>query len=180
MNRKSANTAMIAVICAVIVIIFAAVVVLMTRGSNGSDAEDDSGGPLPDSYLGSWALPGDSHVLQSPRNADVTEDDALADENDFGVMITYGAYTTHRVGSVSNPFYRMQQNCTPEDMDAEGMQSSGIMDEFNENASITRIEIFDKEGGNLCDTVFILDDQYLIYYGTGNYVFCAVKLDAVG
>ena len=106
--------------------------------------------------------------------------DALADENDFGVMITYGAYFTHRVGTIYNPTYKMQPNCGTDAMDKQGMQSDGIMDEFQENASITKIEVYNSEGTELCDTVFVIGDEHLIYYGTGNYVFCAVKLDAVG
>ena len=54
------------------------------------------------------------------------------------------------------------------------------MEEFNDNASVTKIEIYNEDGSSLCDTVFVINDEYLVYFGTGNYVFCAVKLDAVG
>lgn len=177
MNPKNSNAVMIAVICAVIVIIFAVAVVMFAKGrSDGGEQK----GSLTETYMGSWVLPGDSHVLQSPRTTDISEDDAIADENDFGVTITDAVYSTHRVGTVTDPFYKVERDCGIDSLDEQGMQSSGIMDEFSENASITRIDVYDAEGGNLCDTVFILDDEYLLYYGTGNYVFCAVKLDAVG
>ena len=74
----------------------------------------------------------------------------------------------------------MEENCDAAAMDEQGMQSNGIMQEFRENAAITKIEIYNEDGSTLCDTVFIIDGEYLIYFGTGNYVFCAVKLDAVG
>ena len=179
--KNKTNTALIAVICVLIAIVFCAAVFFLVKGKSG-DAENEESfqGPLPDSYVGSWALPADSHVLQSPRTADMTEDEVLADENDFGLMLTYGIYSSHRIGSVNNPTYKLEKNCGTDAMDEQGMQSSGIMDEFNSNASISKIEVYNEDGSQLCDTVFIIDDQYLIYYGTGNYVFCAVKLDAVG
>ena len=178
MKTKS-NATVIAVICAAIVVIFCVAVIMFAKGKGGNNEEVQTG-PLPERYVGSWALPADSHVLQSPRTADMTEDEALADENDFGLMVTYGVYSSHRIGSVSNPTYKLEKNCGTEAMDQQDMQSSGIMDEFSENASINKIEVYNEDGSQLCDTVFIIDDQYLIYYGTGNYVFCAVKLDAVG
>ena len=58
--------------------------------------------------------------------------------------------------------------------------ATGIMDEFSENPTIDKIEIWNTDETQLCDTVFIIDGEYLVYYGTGNFVFCAVKLDAVG
>lgn len=177
--KSKNNTAMIAIICTGIVIIFCVVAIMFAKGRS-DDSPNISDGPLPDKYVGSWELPADSHVLQAPRNTDMTEDDALADENDFGVMITYGAYFTHRVGTINNPTYKMDPNCGTDAMDEQGMQSDGIMDEFQENASITKIEVYNSEGTELCDTVFVIGDEHLIYYGTGNYVFCAVKLDAVG
>ena len=174
------NTAFIAVICVLIVVIFGAAAIMFASGSS-EDEGDADGAALPEIYVGSWALPADSHVLQSPRaNADATEDDALADENDFGLMMTYGVYSNRRVGTVSNPSYKLIKNCGTDAMDEQGLESSGIMDEFSETASIDKIEVYNEDGSQLCDTVFIIDGQYLIYYGTGNYVFCAVKLDAVG
>lgn len=180
MRPNNSNTAMIVVICMVIVIAFTVAAIMFAKGRSSDDDDELYNGPLPESFVGSWELPGDSHVLQSPRTADVTEDDALADENDFGVTITYGVYSSNRVGSINNPTYKMEENCGTEAMDEQGMQSDGIMEEFSENATITKIEVYNEDGSSLCDTVFIIDDQYLIYFGTGNYVFCAVKLDAVG
>ena len=84
------------------------------------------------------------------------------------------------VGSISNPSYKMEKNCGTDAMDAQEMQSEGIMEEFSDSASITKVEVYSEDGNALIDTVFIVDDEYLVYYGTGNYVFCAVKLDAVG
>lgn len=178
--KNNTTTKLIAVICVLIVIIFCLAADIFANRKSGDGDETVQNGPLPETYVGSWALPADSHVLQSPRTADMTEDEALADENDFGIMLTYGIYSSHRVGSVSNPTYKLQKDCGTEAMDEQGMQSSGIMDEFSSNASISKIEVFNEKGNQLCDTVFIIDDQYLVYYGTGNYVFCAVKLDAVG
>ena len=167
------------VMCMVIVIAFTVAAVMFAKGRAADDGETFVG-PLPEKFVGSWELPGDSHVLQSPRTADMTEDEALADENDFGVTMTYGVYSTNRVGSISNPSYKMEENCGTEAMDQQDMQSDGIMEEFSDSSSITKIEVYSEDGSALIDTVFIIDNEYLVYYGTSNYVFCAVKLDAVG
>lgn len=170
---------MIAVICMVIIAAFTVAAVMFAKGRSTDDGEEFIG-PLPDNLVGIWELPGDSHVLQSPRTADMTEDEALADENDFGVTMTYGTYSTNRIGNIDNPTYKLEENCGTKAMDEQGMQSDGIMEEFNDNASVTKIEIYNEDGSSLCDTVFVINDEYLVYFGTGNYVFCAVKLDAVG
>ncbi len=94
--------------------------------------------------------------------------------------MTYGVYSTHRVGSVNSPVYKMERNCGTKAMDQQNMQSDGILEEFSDTASITKIEVFSEDESALIDTVFMIDDEYLVYFGTGNYVFCAVKLDAVG
>ena len=179
MKIKNNNTVMIVVICSVIVVAFTVAAIMFANGRNTDDAEGFEG-PLPERYVGSWELPGDSHVLQSPRTTDIAEDNAIADENDFGVTMTYGVYSNNRVGTINNPTYKMEENCDAAAMDEQGMQSNGIMQEFTENAAITKIEIYNEDGSTLCDTVFIIDGEYLIYFGTGNYVFCAVKRGAVG
>ena len=179
MRPNNSNTAMIVVICTVIVVVFTVAAIMFARGKSAEE-EEEYVGSLPESYVGSWELPADSHVMQSPRTADVSEDNAIADENDFGVTMTYGVYSTNRVGSISNPTYKMEEICGAEAMDEQGMQSAGILEEFSDAASVTKIEVYNENGSLLCDTVFIVDGEYLIYFGTGNYVFCAVKLDAVG
>lgn len=179
MKQNKSNAAMIAVICMVIIAAFTVAAVMFAKGRSTDDGEEFIG-PLPDNLVGIWELPGDSHVLQSPRTADMTEDEALADENDFGVTMTYGTYSTNRIGNIDNPTYKLEENCGTKAMDEQGMQSDGIMEEFNDNASVTKIEIYNEDGSSLCDTVFVINDEYLVYFGTGNYVFCAVKLDAVG
>ncbi len=180
--KKSSNAAMIAVICAVVVIAFSVAAVMFARGNSSTGGDDDSPslGPLPDAYIGIWELPADSHALQSPRNADMSEDDAIADEYDFGVTMTYGEFSTNRVGGIRQPSYKLTKDCGAEAMDEYGMQSDGIMDEFKENASVDKIEIWNTDETELCDTVFVIDNEYLVYFGSGNFVFCAVKLDAMG
>ena len=177
--KKNNSVAMVVGICIVIVTAFTVAAIMFAKGKDNPAVEEEPGS-LPESYVGSWALPGDSHVLQSPRNAEMTEDDAIADENDFGVTMTYGVYSTHRVGSVNSPVYKMERNCGTKAMDQQNMQSDGILEEFSDTASITKIEVFSEDESALIDTVFMIDDEYLVYFGTGNYVFCAVKLDAVG
>ena len=178
-KQNNVSTIVIAVLCAVVMLILSAVVVIPQKKSEtivmtkGSDV-------LPAGSDGTWWVPADSHVLQLPRNADMTADEALADELDFGVVMDYTTYKTNRVGEISNPLYKVKENCSPKAMDAIGMQSDGIMDEYSDDASITQIQVFDTKGKMLCDTVFIVDGQYLVYYGTGNYVFEAVKMEAVG
>ena len=183
MNRQNNNSTMvIAVLCGVIVVIFSIVAVMLARSQTGGSQSVMAKGSdeLPDYCIGNWWVPADSHVLQSPRNADMTEDAAMADEYDFGVVMDYTAFKSHRVGDVETPVYKVSENVGAAEMDTIGMQSDGIMDEYNTDAPVTRIDIYDTSGKSLCDTVFIIDRQYLIYYGTGNYVFEAVRMDAVG
>ena len=193
------NFITIAVVCVCCVAIFAAVAILIARGkSNQPDYNDNIGSTgmqldengnlivaqgsdyLPESCVGSWEVAKDSHVLQSPRNTDISEADAVKEEYNSGVLLAYDSYKTSRTGSVFSPFYKVKNNCTRDLMDAVGMQSDGIMDEFEKDAVITQIEVYDQSGKNLYDTVFIINDQYLIYYGTGNFVFAATKMEAVG
>lgn len=199
------NFITIAVICVSCVIIFAAVVILIARGkSDGSDdnrlipdspsiggTQIDENGNLivaagsdyiPESCVGSWEVSGEAnHVLQSPRNTDMAEEDALKEERaGEGVLLAYDCYKTSRTGSVFSPFYKVKNNCSRELMDAVGMQSDGILDDFGDDAVLTQIEVYDQGGTNLYDTIFIVNDRYLIYYGTGNFVFAATKVEAVG
>lgn len=183
MRKQDNNSTMvIAVLCAVIIVIFSIVAVMLGKSHSGSGTNVMTKGsdPLPEGSDGNWWVPADSHVLQSPRNADMSEDAALADELDFGVVMDYTTYKTNRVGEVSSPLYKVKENCGAGAMDKVGMQSDGIMDEYSDGASVTQIEVYDTQGKQLCDTVFIVDGQYLIYYGTGNFVFEAVKMEAVG
>lgn len=179
MKKTNKTAVMVAIVCTVLVLGFSAAAVMMATGAK-DDESRLGGGNLPEKYAGSWELPADSHVIQSPRNTDMTEDDALADEGEVGVMMTFGAFTTLRIGTVNNPTYQITYHCDPSEMDKCGMQSDGIMDEFEGGSSVTRVDVYDTSGEKLCDTVFIIDDQFMIYYGTGNFVFCAVKMDAVG
>ena len=182
MKKSNSNALMIVVMCAVVVLAFSVAAVMFAKGNSSSGGGDNYDGPgsIPERFIGNWELPADSHALQSPRNADMSEDEAIADEYDFGVTITYGEYITNRVGSINQPSYKLTENCGTAAMDEMGMQSDGILEEFSENASIDMIEVWNTDETELCDTVFIIDDQYLVYYGTSNYIFCAVKLDAVG
>ncbi len=220
------NLITIAVICVCCVIIFAAVVVLITRGKSDDFVEDvppepmihtqvDENGNiivaegsdyLPDSCVGSWMVGDPAKILQSPRNADMAEDKAAETEADGeGVLLAYDCYKTSKTGSVFAPYYKVQENATPDMMDAVGMQSDGILDGFGENPGITRIQVYDQSGQNLYDTIFIIDatikktvekknaktgkkekktetveEQHLVYYGAGNFVFDATKVEAVG
>ena len=195
------NLITIAVICVCCVVIFAAVIILISRGkSDADDAEnlsepiihtqvDENGNLivaegsdyLPESCVGSWAIAKKAHIIQSPRNTDMSEKEAVKQEyNSEGVLLAYDCYKTSRVGSVFSPFYKVQDKCSPDLMDAVGMQSDGILDEFGKDAAITRIEVYDQSGANLYDTIFVINDTHLIYYGTGNFVFDATKVEAVG
>ena len=108
MNRKNNNAAVIAVICAAVVIAFSVAAVMFARGNNNAASDEEDfveQGPIPESYVGNWELPADSHALQSPRNTDMSEDEAIADEYDFGVTMTYGEFSTNRVGGIRQPSY---------------------------------------------------------------------------
>lgn len=193
------NFITIAVVCVCCVVIFAAVVILIARGKSNDDDYNDNVGItgtqldengnliiaqgsdyLPESCVGSWEVAKDAHVLQSPRNTDMSEKDAVKEEYNYGVLLAYDSYKNSRTGSVFSPFYKVKNNCTRDLMDAVGMQSDGIMDEFGDGAVITQIQVYDQSGKNLYDTIFIINDQYLVYYGTGNFVFAATKVEAVG
>lgn len=194
------NLITIAVVCVCCVIIFAAVVVLVTRGKtdgandtinagNSTGMQIDRNGNLivaegsdylPESCVGSWDMTFDK-VMQAPRNTDTAEADAVkAEKNGEGVLLAYDCYKTNLVGSVFSPFYKVKNNCSENLMDEVGMQSDGILDEFGDISSLTRIEVYDQGGTQKYDTIFIVNDKYLVYYGTGNFVFAATKVKAVG
>lgn len=205
------NLITIAVVCVCCVIIFAAVIVLVTRGKSDDtnitnnnrtgmyiDENEklivaEGSDYLPDSCVGSWEIAKNDHVLQSPRNTDISEEDAVkAEYNGEDVLLAYNCYKTTLVGSVFSPFYKVNTNGTLDMMDAVGMQSDGIADELGEISNITQIEVYDQSGTQKYDTIFIIDakkegedgkkhqTQYLVYYGTGNFVFGATKVEAVG
>ena len=159
MNRKNSNAALIAVICAAVVIAFSVAAVMFAKGNSAAPDDEDFGdrGTLPESYVGSWELPADSHALQSPRNTDMSEDEAMADEYDFGVTMTYGLFSTNRVGGISKPSYRLTENCGSEPMDELGMQSDGIMDEFSANEKIFAID-------QILQKMYLMKIERLFYY----------------
>lgn len=183
-KTKNNDLLIIGIFCAVAVVLFSVIVILVAKGNGDGGANrgaiPEGSDYLPDNLLGNWWIPVDGHVLQSPRNADMSEGEALADEYDFGVFLTRESYKTHRVGDIENPCYKITENCGTAPMDQIGMQSDGIMEEFVDNTNITEIRVYTTDGKNLCDTIFIIDDEYLVYYGTGNFVFCAAKMEAVG
>lgn len=201
--NSNKNLITIAVICVCCVIIFAAVVVMMTRGDRNdytSDAGNDTPVPggayvdendtvivpegsdyLPEYCVGNWVLPEKAHVLQSPRKSAISEEEALKQEKEGeSVLLAYDRYRTSNVGSVYSPYYKVRRNCGADAMDAVGIQSSGVLEEFSDGAVITRVEVYDQSGQILYDTAFLIDDQYLVYYGTGGFVFAAVKEEAQG
>ena len=82
MRKQDNNSTMvIAVLCAVIIVIFSIVAVMLGKSHSGSGTNVMTKGsdPLPEGSAGNWWVPADSHVLQSPRNADMSEDAALAE-----------------------------------------------------------------------------------------------------
>ena len=196
---KKKNLVVILSICVCGVIAFSVLAVYLAKSQNntaGSDSDPATNGAyidengtlivpegsdyLPESCVGSWEVKADSHVLQSPRNTEMSEEDAIASEVESGLLLAYDSYRTNRISSVASPYYKVTQNCTTEALDAVGMQSDGIMDEFGDNASITKIDVYEQDGTTLADTLFVINDQYLVYYGTGNFVFAATKVEAVG
>lgn len=147
---------------------------------NGTLIVPEGSDYLPESCVGSWEVAEDAHVLQSPRNTEVSEEDAVKAEYESGILLAYDSFRTNRVATVSSPYYKVTQNCGAEALDAVGMQSDGIADEFGEISTVTQIDVYEQNGTNLADTIFIINDQYLVYYGTGNFVFAATKVEAVG
>lgn len=197
MNKKTFISVLVICVCGIVVFSVLAVFLATNQiGQSSSDSDPATNGAyidengtlivpegsdyLPESCVGSWEVAQDAHVLQSPRNTEMSEEDAVKAECESGILLAYDSYRTNRVSSVSSPYYKVTQNCGTEALDEVGMQSDGIMDEFGDNPTITRIEIYEQDGINLADTVFIINDQYLVYYGTGNFVFAATKIEAVG
>lgn len=185
------------IVCIAAIVIVFAVVVLTHGGDNSGDSVDSFNGStyvdengnlvvpegfdyLPENAVGSWEVTADSHVLQSPRNGDMSETDALNAESQSEVMLAYDSFKTGGISEVNSPCYKVTENCQPNVLDSVGIQSDGIWDEFGGDVSITKIEVYNNDGKTLADTVFLINDTYLVYYGTGNFVFAAVKIEAVG
>lgn len=196
-ERRKVWIKFLPIVCIVAIVIVFAVIVL-THGSdksgdsgnsfNGSTYIDENGNLvvpegfdyLPENAVGSWEIAADAHVLQSPRNSEMSDTDALKTESQSEVMLAYDSFKTGRASEVNSPCYKVTENCQPNVLDSVGIQSDGILDEFGGDVSITKIEVYNNDGNTLADTVFLINDTYLVYYGTGNFVFAAVKIEAVG
>lgn len=183
-------------ICGCGIIIFSMIAIWLARdksddegGNSGGGAYIDDDGTLivpegsdylPESSVGSWEITEDAHVLQSPRNTEISEEDAIKAEHDADIMLAYDCFRTGRISDVMSPCYKVETDCKPSVLDDAGIQSDGILEEFGEDASIVKIDVYEQDGKTLADTVFIINETNLVYYGTGNFVFAAVKVEAVG
>lgn len=196
-ERRRVWMKILPVVCvAVIAVVFA--VVVLSRGNdnpgstdnsfNGNTYVDENGNLvvpegydyLPENSVGSWEIPEDAHVLQSPRGSDISEDEALKAESGVELMLAYDCFRTSGTSDIISPCYKVTENCGTSALDNAGIQSEGILEGFGSDAAITKIEVYNNDGKTLVDTVFLINDTYLIYYGTGNFVFAAVKIEAVG
>ncbi len=185
-------------ICGCGIIIFSALAVWLSKDrlnnsdgnnySNGGTYVDENGNIivpkgsdyLPDNCVGSWEIAQNAHVIQSPRHTEISEAEAIQAELDAGILLAYDSFRTGRISDVLSPCYKVQENCTPDVLDDVGIQSEGVLEEFGNDASITKIDVYNNDGKTLADTVFLINDTYLVYYGTGNFVFAATKVEAVG
>lgn len=196
-ERKKVWMKFLPIVCvAAIVVVFAVVVLSQNNDNSGNSDNSFLGGAyvdengnlilpegydyLPENSVGSWQIAADAHVLQSPRNTEISEADAIKAESESEILLAYDSFRTGRVSDVLSPCYKVTQNCKPSVLDDAGIQSEGILEEFGDDASITKIDVYNKDGKTLADTVFLINDTYLVYYGTGNFVFAATKIEAVG
>lgn len=182
-------------ICGCGIIIFSMIAIWMAQDKFG-DGENSGGGAyinddgtlivpegsdyLPESSVGSWQITEDAHVLQSPRNSEISEEDAIKAEYDADIMLAYDCFRTGRISDVISPCYKVETGCKASVLDEAGIQSDGVLEEFGEDASIVKIDVYEQDGKTLADTVFIINETNLVYYGTGNFVFAATKVEAVG
>lgn len=183
-------------ICGCGIIIFSMLAIWLAQDKFGGDSENSGGGAyinddgtlmvpqgsdyLPESSVGSWQITDDAQVLQSPRNPEISEEDAIKEELDADILLAYDCFRTGRISDVMSPCYKVKTDCKPSVLDDAGIQSDGILEEFGEDASIVKIDVYGQDGKTLADTVFIINETNLIYYGTGNFVFAATKVEAVG
>lgn len=182
-------------ICGCGIIIFSMLAIWLAQDKFGSDDENSGGAYinddetllvpegsdyLPESSVGSWQITEDAHVLQSPRNPEISEDEAIKAEYDADILLAYDCFRTGRISDVMSPCYKVKTDCKPSVLDDAGIQSDGILEEFGEDVSIVKIDVYEQDGKTLADTVFIINETNLVYYGTGNFVFAATKVEAVG
>lgn len=135
---------------------------------------------IPQEYVGNWAIDADSHVLQSPRNPQITEQEAIEAELNSYIILAYANYHTSNTSEIWSPLYKITITSDIGVFEAEGIQSEGIQAEFGSELSICKIEVYNSDGVTIADTVFIINNSEMVYYGNGNYVFVAHKMEAVG
>ncbi len=188
----SKKTVALIVVCFALVVVIIALAIMLVQQTNSNESESNvSAGDgvisiaegsnyLPDDSVGFWELVESNQVLQSPRTTDTTQEEAIAAEIESGVTLAYDCYISNRVSEIISPYYVVTENCGWSELDSEGMQSDGIMETFGEDASIVKIQVYDETGENLADTIFIINETDMIYYGTGNFVFHAQKVEALG
>ena len=154
---------------------------------NGSTAGDDEGegdissyipeggDAIPAAMIGGWSY---VEIYQWAQASDITVDEAINREKDSGVYFGYTAFSRYNE-AVSAPLYKTNENATYDDMQAFGIDPTGLTDLFGATPKITSVAV-NTEDGITCTTVFLIEDNTLIAFGEGMNVFMYERMESVG
>ena len=135
----------------------------------------EGGDAIPESLVGSWSY---VEIYQWALASDITVDEAINREKAVGIHFSYITFTRYSE-TVENPVYSTNTSATYNDMTAFGIDPSGLMELYGENASITSVAVATPDGAT-CTTVFLINDSVLIAFGEGMNVFMYEAVEAVG
>ena len=135
----------------------------------------EGGDAIPSSMIGGWSY---VEIYQWAQASDITVDEAINREKNSGVYFGYTAFSRYNE-AVSEPLYKTNENATFEDMQAFGIDPTGLSDLFGATPKITSVAV-NTEDGITCTTVFLIEDNTLIAFGEGMNVFMYERMESVG
>lgn len=152
------------------------------NGSTAGEEEGDisnyipeGGDAIPSAMVGGWSY---VEIYQWAQASDITVDEAIEREKNSGVYFGYTAFSRYNE-AVSSPLYKTNESATYSDMQAFGIDPTGLTDLFGESPKITSVAV-NTEDGITCTTVFLIEDNTLIAFGEGMNVFMYERMESVG
>lgn len=152
------------------------------NGSTAGEEEGDisnyipeGGDAIPSAMVGGWSY---VEIYQWAQASDITVDEAIEREKNSGVYFGYTAFSRYNE-AVSSPLYKTNESATYSDMQAFGIDPTGLTDLFGESPKITAVAV-NTEDGITCTTVFLIEDNTLIAFGEGMNVFMYERMESVG
>ncbi|MBE6754201.1 MAG: hypothetical protein E7559_07630 [Ruminococcaceae bacterium] len=133
------------------------------------------GDELPEVLISTWSV---VDIYQYAAASDISEQEAMDREYANGISFGYNCFT--RAGdNIQDAVFAINSNASYADMQALGIQTSGLEQLYGQDARITSVGISTAEGSQ-CTTVFLINDAVLVAFGSGMNVFTYESVEAVG